>query len=378
MVKIELAEFPRDNSSLLSFSKKHPSIGQISLYQDRSPNYYDSLTPEGEIKQVVIGRDLESNEIIGVGHRTESNFLINGNKTRLGMLSGLKLDPKYKSTTALPRGYKYFRDLDSEGKSLGYFTTIQSENYHSIQVLESGKAGLPKYQFISNLITYTFSKNSFNKYANRNLTTKFKIFNSIDDPSIVPRILNFLTDQSKHTSVCPDYSRLFGLDFGEKIFYTMEDDKGIKFCLCLWNQGNGKNWIVKKYNLPLNFIRPFYNGFSNFNSYPKMPKENSSIPNMYISFLNSRQDAVEASSELLGLLDFAIRSYSNFSPPRIRDSIYTFTLDSSHNLNQILKKIPAWVIHSRAYFVYWEGKAKSQEIYNKIQAGNRIWEIGCL
>ena len=72
---------------------------------------------------------------------------VNGKPRPIGYLSDLRLLEQYRNVGLVARGYKYLRDLHTDGRAHLYLTTIAEGNDRAISILASSRAGLPIYQF---------------------------------------------------------------------------------------------------------------------------------------------------------------------------------------------------------------------------------------
>jgi hypothetical protein len=108
--------------------------------------------------QVGVARDNATGRIIGIGSRAISTRYVNGERVSVGYLSGLRLLPDYRGRTGLlARGYRFLRELHKDGAAEFYLTTIAADNETAVDVLTSGRAGLPVYHACGNYHTLALS-----------------------------------------------------------------------------------------------------------------------------------------------------------------------------------------------------------------------------
>jgi hypothetical protein len=142
--EIELAS-PCDDAEIRALLRRIVIPGAIQVTFEREPGFFDSCALHGGLCQVVIGRDLVSGQIIGMGTRSVDQGFVNGHPSALGYLSDLRLEPAYRGGTLIARGYRLFRNLHRDGATRLYTTAIFSGNRQALLTIAQGRAGLPRY-----------------------------------------------------------------------------------------------------------------------------------------------------------------------------------------------------------------------------------------
>jgi hypothetical protein len=376
-IRIDLAE-DGDNQDLIDFARRFGSDGSIKLALDRSPDYVQSLLPEGDISQVIIGRDLVTGSLIGLGHRTEADFLSFGKKIRLGYLSGLRLNPQYKLSTALPRGYAKMKELHNSGSALAYLTTIQAENQNAKNVLGSGKAGLPNYSFLSDIITYTFSAQGLKRKKKKKITNDYIIEtthdnlkqNWISKKNIVQmksEISTFLDAKIRDIALLLDYHSSSKRQVGNKYYFLIKKNDKVISSFALWDQNEIRRWYVLGYSWLLSLLRPFYNLLTFFFPYPVLPKPGKNIHTVFVSDFYSERKDMEVS--LAYLVEIFLMLFPN--------AYLAFSIDAKDQKQTFLNRYPAWKIRTSAYLVYWNQEG-IEDTLAPLRLGPFLWEAGCL
>src|SRR5579864_209997 len=142
--RVELAAEP-DDADLRHILAQTPMPGNIAVSFRREPNYFAGAEVDGHFRQVVAGRDLDTGRLIGFGSRSIRRLYLNGEPADVGYLSALRLLPEHRNLGLLARGYAYFRKLHGDGRTPIYLTTIAEGNDRALELLTSGRAGLPAY-----------------------------------------------------------------------------------------------------------------------------------------------------------------------------------------------------------------------------------------
>ena len=90
-----------DDASLRRLLAENPMEGRIRVAFEREPSYFHAVEVQGRFAQVIVGRDLETGALVGVGTRTVKPAFVNGEPRPLGYLSDLRLLPAYRGERAL-------------------------------------------------------------------------------------------------------------------------------------------------------------------------------------------------------------------------------------------------------------------------------------
>src|SRR5262245_10626915 len=88
-----------------------------------------------------------------MGRCTRRECWLNGRAQRVVYLAELRLDVRARRRFNIIRdGYQLFRDQTGDGDEV-CFTSIASDNARARRLLESGRRGLPTYEFLGDLVT---------------------------------------------------------------------------------------------------------------------------------------------------------------------------------------------------------------------------------
>ena len=142
--RFELAT-PDDDADLRHVLAATPMDGRIAIAFRREPSWFAGAVVDGRFRQVVACRDTRTGRIIGFGCRSIRDVYLNGRPGQVGYLSGLRVLPEHRKLGLISRGYAAFRELHGDGRVSFYLTTIAAGNRTALEVLTSGRAGLPTY-----------------------------------------------------------------------------------------------------------------------------------------------------------------------------------------------------------------------------------------
>src|SRR6266571_2823670 len=134
---------------------RHISMpGNITLSFLREPSFFLAEQAGNISSQVLVCKDRQKDQVVGMGSRSIRCVYIDGKPTRVGYLSMLRGTTEARGNIALARGYRYLQTLHADGAVPYYFTTVLDDNTTAKALLTSGRARLPTYQPVARLITY--------------------------------------------------------------------------------------------------------------------------------------------------------------------------------------------------------------------------------
>src|SRR5882762_6690628 len=96
-----------------------PMQGQISLSMQREPSFFEAAAIEGTEHRTIIA--IEADRVIAAGSVSVRNRFINGQPTRVGYLSGLRLARSCRGrASVIRRGYELLHEMlqDNNGPAI--------------------------------------------------------------------------------------------------------------------------------------------------------------------------------------------------------------------------------------------------------------------
>jgi hypothetical protein len=135
-----------DDAQIRAVLRRNVMPGAMALAFTHDPSFFDAIEVEGHDAQAIVG-ELDG-QVVGAGLIARRRVYLNGAPAEIGYLSSLRADPVIRGTTALARGYRYFRALHNAHPASFYLSTIMEENATARALLTSGRAVLPAYHEI--------------------------------------------------------------------------------------------------------------------------------------------------------------------------------------------------------------------------------------
>jgi hypothetical protein len=136
-----------DDAQIRAVLRRNIMPGAIELAFAHEPSFFDAIEVAGRDPQVVVGE--QDGQLVGAGLVTIRRVYLNGKASEVGYLSSLRVDPAIRGTTALARGYRFYRRMhEAQRRVPFYLSTIMEGNSTARELLTSRRAGLPSYHEI--------------------------------------------------------------------------------------------------------------------------------------------------------------------------------------------------------------------------------------
>jgi hypothetical protein len=283
-VALEMAT-AADDAGLRRLMAGNPMEGSIRIAFEREPSYFHAVAVQGRFHQVIVGRDLDTGDLVGVGTRTVKPAFVNGERRSVGYLSDLRLLPGYRGHTLVARGYRLLRELHRDGRAQLYYTVIAAENRLALGTIASGRAGLPAYRDLG-----TFLSPAVNLIG-RKPPVEVGVEIVRGEPGRLGEIVDCLNEHGRAKQFAPAYAVAdFGpggwlRDFRVEDFYVALRGGRVVGTIAPWDQGGFKQTRVVGYRGPLRWLRPLYNAGAPVLGLPRFPRPGGCLGSFYAGFI---------------------------------------------------------------------------------------------
>ena len=349
--KIELAS-REDDKHIRKCLKENAMQGEISVTFETEPSYFDALSVQGKENRVIIGRTNDG-RIMGFGSIAIKPVFINGEVINVGYLSGLRVNKEFRRNLFLLRGYQLFRDVDPSLNVPFYLTTIIEDNLEARRTLESGKAGMPQYNFFGTLSTFLVKPRKSSSKKKINIVRGNEV--SLED------MVKFMNKEGSKKQFYPCIEENdFGSDYlrglSQEDFYVALNGSEIIGLVAKWDQESFKQTRVVGYDRKMRFARPFINLASRFTKIPRLPSEGELLHYFYVSFPVVKDNNPEIMESLLSEVT---------SDPKNRHYDY-FTIGTMENdtLTQSVRAFNPREYRSRLYLVSFDKNPEDLRFLN--------------
>jgi hypothetical protein len=196
----------------------------------------------------------------------------------VGYLSGLRIDPQYRSIGLLARGYQLLAQLHRQRPLAFYLTTIAQQNVAALRLLTSGRAGLPTYRRVDDYLSVAIPIPRRRASGRRRQADRQGLEIRSADPRQLDEILEFWRRWGSERQFFPAYDRCaFDAATGVLRGLPLEDllvarrDGRIVGTLGLWDQLSFRRVVICGYQGPLARWRRWYNLWSRVRGYHELP-----------------------------------------------------------------------------------------------------------
>jgi hypothetical protein len=266
-------------------------------------------------------------------------------------LSSLRLLKEHRNFGLVARGYRYFRGLHADGQAEFYLTTIAEKNRPALELLTSGRAGLPRYQAAGTFHTVAIpiAKRKQRGVIAPGLTLR------AGEPDDCELIVSFIQSEGPRRQFFPCYTKedllgddglLRGLSLGN-LMLALRGQQLVGVA-GWWDQHSFRQTVVERYRGPLGWLRAPYNALAPLAGWPRLSSPGVPLRDVYLALplvLNDDERVFAA------LLSEVMR--------RLADEPVDYLLAGMHESDPLLGVLRAlrgvWY-NTRLFVVTWNGE----------------------
>jgi hypothetical protein len=290
---------PQDEPQLRALLRSEPVPGWVRLAYEREPDFFHAAAIQG-VGQVIVAR--QNGEVIGMGCRSWREMFCNGQPAQLGYLSGLRMRESARNSAALARGYSCFQQLHRDSRVPGYISTVIESNNHALELLTSGRAGLPAYHDLGCFITFVLPFGG--KRPRNRLKNEVKIEAATERN--FAEVIQFLNDQGRHKQFFPvlheadfvSQSLWRGLK-PEHFLVARISDGSIAGAVGCWDQSAFKQTRVAGYAPAVGWSRWLCNGALRLAGLPRLPEPGRTLKLLNLALIGIRDARADTFAVLL-------------------------------------------------------------------------------
>ncbi len=276
----------QDDSELRRLLRETYMPGAITVAMTREPNFFLASTTEGDVHGTLLLQESKSGRAIACAGRSYHDAYVNGQATRLGYISGLRLDRSVRGGKGILHtlfdAAKHHRIADALPY---YLTTIIADNHKAIRALTSGWSGLPCYTargFISSFL-FPVPRRKTRNPAGCSIRQA--------EARHLPEIAACLQRSNQTFQFAPRWSAedlaspTRCRDLAPEHFTIVLKGARVKACVAVWDQRPFKQMLVRSYRKPIGSLRPLVNLLGPLAGIPKLPRAGENFPYACLSLL---------------------------------------------------------------------------------------------
>ena len=342
-MKFVLATREHD-AQLRALAASAPMPGWVRLLFAREPSYFDGVGVQGHENQVVAL--LDGHEVVGSGCRSIRRVFLDGRAGEFGYLSALRSKPRVRLGTLLGRGYRFLHELHGDGRVPGYLTTIVEHNQAAIDVLTSGRAGLPFYLPFGRCYSYAIP---LRRGARHRRAAGIDIRRGSEVGA--QAVTSFLAEHGAAKQFFPavdvaDFGRPHLRDLGMDDFHVAVRGNAPVGAVAAWDQRRFRQEIVAGYTPALRVLRPLVSAACRVAGYRPLPAPGCELNMAHLAFLCARDN----DPAIFALLLDEVRAELAASDLHF----LCLALHESDGLNGVLTGVRHLRYVSRLYIACWQ------------------------
>jgi len=351
-VEIDLAT-AADDVAIRGLCRRAAIPGTITVRYEREPDFSLGCRVTGDEFQVVVARDREGGEVVGVACRSTRQLFVNGLSQRLGYLGQLRVDQRFRGRWLVSRGFSMLKQLHEQDPVPAYLVSIVGGNREAEQVLvRKARRSFPAFHWVADFNTLAISLGA--------TKTPLDIGVEISPGSSgqVCELVRFLQEHGKRRQFFPVWTegvfrKLPSLGLRIEDMRIARRNGGIVGVAGLWDQSGYKQTVIQRYSGWLEAAAPFYNFGASWMGRATLPKPGAMVRSVYAAFVCIADDEPQVFASLLCEL---------FNLARSRAFNYLLIgLDAGDPLLPIARKYDHVLYPSRLYLAEWPNGGRFYE-----------------
>jgi hypothetical protein len=270
-----------DDPDIRRLLRENALGGWVRLSLEREPDAFAADFGLSGSHGIIIARERDSGEAIGICERSARDAFIDGEVRRLPYLGALRVAGAYRHRIRVLRGgFAAVRELLEQPNDPPFaLTAITADNATARRVLCAGLPELPSYRPFQQLSTFALRTRAMATPAGIEPATAADL----------PAIAVLLQRSYRKLQLAPvwtaaDLERLIAVG-GLRIedFLIVRRGPGVCACLAVWDQTSVKQTVVHGYAPWLRRLRPLVNLAAPFLAMPTLPTAGSPLRQVYLS-----------------------------------------------------------------------------------------------
>jgi hypothetical protein len=270
-----------DEPGIRSILRREVMPGPFRLTFEREPRYFSEDKLTGETSHTLVATDDASGEVAALATRSARRVFLNGREQRIGYLSQLRIDSRYRGQWLVSRGFRVLRELERMEPLPLCFAAIVDGNTEAAGVLvRNRRKKFPDFREIAELHTLALSVDR----ARPAFAAGCSIV-SADSEDLAP-LAEFLREFGKERQLFPVWRkeairRLARFGLGTKDILVARRAGSITGVVALWDQRNFRQTVIQGYAPWLRIIKPLYNAAARLRGTKPLPEPGQALKSAY-------------------------------------------------------------------------------------------------
>jgi hypothetical protein len=326
-----------DGKEMLELIESKATDGNFQLLYTRRPNAYESYLKGNQNTHIGIIRD--DNGKIAMQTVCEVNdYYINGKKTTIGYVNGVRKREDYKGIINWKALSNYVKSANCDM----YYCSFLIENESSMSLFTKKRKHFPQLFPVCEYTTYIINPKVL--IASKKSKYTFRPIKESD----LEKVYTFLNKEGARYNFAPviyDLEKQFA-DLLLKDCYILEDNGVILAFGALWNQTKYKQYIVTKYAGYMSILSKLSKVTEKFGFIP-IPIKNEILDFPTLTLFMSKENNQEYYKCFLNEISRVIKEKYN---------MFVIGINSNHPNNEVYRKIRSLKFKSNIYFVRYDNE----------------------
>ena len=291
MAKIRFAAATAaDDAALRALLRHNVMAGPIAVTFRREPSYFLASGIQGERAEVYKGVDVHSGALAGGGGRFVLPAYVNGQRTNIGYLADLRIEPAYRNGITLHRAFDFLRARHAADPLPLYTTLILQGNRPALAALAADRGGMPPY-LAQGFVHTPLIRLGWPKKALTLAGVSITAGVAGDEAAL----FDFINREHARRQYAPHYdaadlgaARLRGLSIGD--FMIARQNGRIIGALAGWDQHALRQIHVAHYHGAWRWLKPLYNASCVFTRLPRLPEIGAAMRHGYVALVAVADD----------------------------------------------------------------------------------------
>ncbi len=289
----------KDSDALNELMRDTTQPSRVTMGLEREPNFFYGTKVATSKPLVMISRMEGDNKLACCSSLGARDVYVNGKIQSIRYASDLRIREEYRKGTLLARIFRTGKKELKPGEMLQ--THILAENFNSISVLGSGKAGLPRYWEYGDYNMHMVYYSAFNKPP---MKSRYTVRRATE--SDIEKMQDFFNTEAPKKQFYPHYDfdkvgtddpYYRDLKIGD--YYLAFDGENIVGITGVWDQKRFKQTRFVGYHWIISTIRPFFNLFSKIFGGFYLPPVGEILKYFYLHTVLTKDNDVDIFNALL-------------------------------------------------------------------------------
>ncbi len=274
-----------DDQAIRGLCRREAIPGKIVVTYEREPDFSLGCRVTGNEFQVLVAREQENDQVVGVACRSTRTVYINGHAQRFGYLGQLRIDHRFRGRWLVSRGFSLLRQLHEAEPVAAYLVSIIEGNDEAEAILvRKPRRSFPSFHPVASFCTLAIS------LARAKFSLKSELEISPAVPCQIPELARYLQARGRQRQFFPEWTEeslnaLTSLGLRIEDILVARRNGEIAGVAGLWDQSAYKQTVVQGYSRWLEAFATVHNFGARCIGHAALPRPGTKIRGAYVSLI---------------------------------------------------------------------------------------------